>query len=345
MNVQIAIEEASQVGQARREAVALARRMSLDASAADRLGLAVTEAATNVVKHGAGGRLLLAQLTRNEVLGVEVIALDRGPGIANVAASMRDGHSTAGSLGVGLGSISRVASNLDIYSRTGGGTVMRFEVWVQDPPPPASFGGICVARRGEAVAGDAWSLDASDGRYRMLLVDGLGHGIEAAAAAREALRAADRSPALAPARLRGHGCRRTLAPDQLLDDIHGALRATRGAAAAVAIVTPHASAGAYAGIGNISAVVVAADTRSLVSHNGTLGHQVRKIQPFDFLFPARALLIMHSDGVSSRWRLDDYPGLARHHPAVIAAALYRDHGRPHDDATVAVLRNDVRRTA
>ena len=331
MNVQIAIEEASQVGQARREAVALARRMSLDASAADRLGLAVTEAATNVVKHGAGGRLLLAQLTRNEVLGVEVIALDRGPGIANVAASMRDGHSTAGSLGVGLGSISRVASNLDIYSRTGGGTVMRFEVWVQDPPPPASFGGICVARRGEAVAGDAWSLDASDGRYRMLLVDGLGHGIEAAAAAREALRAADRSPALAP--------------DQLLDDIHGALRATRGAAAAVAIVTPHASAGAYAGIGNISAVVVAADTRSLVSHNGTLGHQVRKILPFDFLFPAGALLIMHSDGVSSRWRLDDYPGLARHHPAVIAAALYRDHGRPHDDATVAVLRNDVRRTA
>lgn len=245
----------------------------------------------------------------------------------NIGASMRDGESTTGSLGVGLGAMSRLASHLDIYSSLGAGTVLRFEVWTRDSPVMASFGGVCVAKTGESVAGDAWLLQSAHGTQRAMVVDGLGHGTDAAAAARSALRTADQNPGLAPA--------------ALLDAVHGALRSTRGAAAAAATVTPATSTGVFAGIGNISCVVHASRARSLVSHNGTLGHQVRKIQPFDFDFPAHALLVMHSDGVSARWSLGAYPGLVRHHPAVIAATLYRDYGRARDDATVVVLRNDT----
>jgi anti-sigma regulatory factor (Ser/Thr protein kinase) len=115
MNHTIAVDERSQVGEARRVAVRLAQSLAIDAATADRLALLVTEAATNLVKHAREGKVLLAPLVQDGERGVEVIALDRGPGISNVAASMRDGHSTAGSPGLGLGSMSRLASRHDIY--------------------------------------------------------------------------------------------------------------------------------------------------------------------------------------------------------------------------------------
>jgi hypothetical protein len=111
----------------------------------------------------------------------------------------------------------------------------------------------------------------------------------------------------------------------------------------VATVAPHVACGVFAGIGNIRSLVhVPETTRHLVSHNGTLGHQVRKFQTFDFAFPPRALLVLHSDGIATHWSFDRYPGIERHHPAVIAATIYRDHARGRDDATVVVVRNEAR---
>ena len=50
---------------------------------------------------------------------------------------------------------------------------------------------------------------------------------------------------------------------------------------------------------------------------------------------------MHSDGISARWSLDDYPGLVRRHPGVVAGLLYRDFQRESDDATVIVVRHQL----
>lgn len=329
MSAQFLVEERTHVAQLRRESLAIARRVAIDQASADRLALAVTEAGTNLVKYGSSGKVLVTPIVAAGGVGVEVIAIDLGPGMPNVAASMRDGHSTAGGPGLGLGSISRIATNLDIYSQRGAGTVLRFEIWdkaARIAETTTQAGGVCVAKPGESAAGDAWSYASFNGRHRALVVDGLGHGSDAAAAAQTALRVAEQSPALDPA--------------SVLQALHAALRSTRGAAAATASVTPHASTGTFAGIGNIRAFVRDGTTsRHLVSHTGTLGHQVRKFQPFDFAFPAGALLLMHSDGIATHWDLDQYPGLERHHPAVIAAAIYRDHARGNDDATVVVVRN------
>ncbi|HKP66074.1 MAG TPA: ATP-binding protein [Casimicrobiaceae bacterium] len=331
MNAEIIVEERSQVAQARREAVALAKRLAFEPNVTDTLGLAVTETATNLVKHGGGGTVLISPLTAKSVGGIEIIAIDRGPGIANVAASMRDGHSTAGSPGLGLGSLSRLATNLDIYSRKDSGTVLRFEVWNGAkalPAMPVCFGGVCIAKRGETMCGDAWTIRAVHDTQRMLVVDGLGHGSGAATAAQLAVRIAQQET--------------NATPIALLESIHDALRSTRGAAGAVASVMPGTASGVFAGVGNIRAFVRAGTTeRSLVSHNGTLGHQVRKLQSFEFMFPPRALLIMHSDGIATHWSLDAYPGLQSHHPATIAATIFRDHARSRDDATIVVLRNDT----
>jgi hypothetical protein len=96
----------------------------------------------------------------------------------------------------------------------------------------------------------------------------------------------------------------------------------------------------YCGIGNISGIVyVNYKARHLISHDGILGHNARKLQQVEFEFPPDALLVMFSDGLTSRWGLDDCPGLMSRHPALIAAALYRDHERGRDDVGVVVVRN------
>ena len=332
MNVQFRVDESSQVAQVRREAVAFAHRLAIDVETTDRLALAITEAATNLVKHAKDGIVLLAPLRVGEFVGVEVITIDRGPGMTNVAQSMRDGHSTAGSAGVGLGAIARMASGLDIYSRPEMGTVLRFEIWTKSQLPvvrDVTYGGVSVPLRGEIECGDAWSLVDAHGRHRLLVVDGLGHGPDAALAAQSAVRIASEHPDLEPV--------------ELLQRLHGALRSTRGAAGAVASVAPHTGRGIYAGIGNIRAFTWSTGgMKNLVSHNGTLGQQARKFHAFDFELPPRAMLVMHSDGISSHVDSRHFPGIERHHPAVIAAAIYRDHARDRDDATVVVMRNEYR---
>ena len=71
---------------------------------------------------------------------------------------------------------------------------------------------------------------------------------------------------------------------------------------------------------------------------GTVGHGQIHIRPFDYPIEPGGLLVLHNDGLSSSWRLDEYPGRVRRHPAVVAGVLHRDFGRPRDDATVLVTR-------
>jgi hypothetical protein len=126
----------------------------------------------------------------------------------------------------------------------------------------------------------------------------------------------------------------------LMEQIHSALRPTRGAAAAVAVLNAAMGVCTYCGVGNISATLHAGGkARSMVSHNGILGHQVRKMVEFTYPLQDHALCILHSDGLSARWSLERYPGLASRHPALVAAVLYRDFRRVRDDATVLALRH------
>ena len=98
----------------------------------------------------------------------------------------------------------------------------------------------------------------------------------------------------------------------------------------------------YAGVGNISGSILGGPSnRGLSSQNGTIGVQVRRVQEFQYEWPPRGVLVMHSDGLTNRWSLDAYQGLAARHPAIIAAALYRDCLRGRDDATVVVVKKST----
>ena len=325
----IGISDASSVAEARRAVAHLGTLVQFDDKAAGELALAVTEAGSNVCKHARDGFIVARVIERGGELGVEVMAIDKGPGIANITASMRDGHSTAGTPGGGLGALSRMTTGFEVWSRPGAGTLLRFEVWPKSGPrrtDALATGVILQEKSGEAVCGDAWTVLPARGRIVVFVVDGLGHGPDAAAAARAAIESAEKN---------AHR-----EASEIMDAVHGAMRPTRGGAGAVALLKPESELCVFCGIGNIAASIRGDGvTRSMVSHNGTLGHQVRKVQEFQYPFPKGSLLIMHSDGIATHWDLAAYPGIEGRHPALVSAALFRDHSRGRDDLTVLALRN------
>jgi anti-sigma regulatory factor (Ser/Thr protein kinase) len=324
----VAVSEPTQVAEARRRAVPLAQRAGLDETRAGALALIVTEAATNLVKHARQGELIVRLLDRAQGGGVEVVSLDRGPGMDDLQACFRDGFSSAGTSGNGLGAIRRQADEFDIYSRPGSGTVFVARVRPPGVVPPSGnleAGVVCLPVHGETESGDGWLVTANADVTRAFVVDGLGHGpgaAEAAAAAIEVVR--DRASV-------------PLVP--LLEELHGALHSTRGAVAAMAELDASRRQVRFAGVGNIAAVLWRPGAQqSLVSMNGTLGHGTARVREFTYPWPPGAMLIAHSDGLQSRWSLDAHPGLPARDPGLVASVLYRDFSRGRDDVTVLVLR-------
>lgn len=324
----IGVTESSQVGEARRSAMALAADLGLDDTLQARVGLVATEAGTNLLRHGGGGEILLRAVESGSQSGVELLALDKGQGMADVQRSLQDGYSTAGTAGEGLGAIQRLASVFDVYAPPGKGTALLAQVWKNGAPPtdlPVLVGAVCVPHAGESACGDAWWVECEEGGATAMVVDGLGHGPHAATAALEAVRLLRAQPWLAPA--------------EQLRRLHAGLRATRGCAAAVATLDVRGGVLQYCGVGNVSSsVLLGAQRTHLVSHNGTLGHDLHQTQEFPYVLPRGALLVMASDGLSTQWRPDNYPGLLVHHPSVVAGVLYRDASRRRDDVTVLVVR-------
>ena len=320
------VADASQVADTRRTVSELARRIGLGQSQIDRAAIVVTELATNLLKHGGGGHIHARQCDDADGRGLELLALDRGGGMADPSRCMQDGYSTAGSPGNGLGAIARLADAVQIYTRAGQGCVVmaRFvEGPVRDVRPVL---GVAIAPYpGERVSGDNWSWRASSHGPTIMLVDGSGHGVEAARAAEIAVRTFSENA--------------DAACEVVVERIHRALAPTRGGAVAVARIDAAAGVVRFVGLGNVSAVLVSAGkTRHMVSHNGTAGHVAPRIREFTYDFTGEPMVILHSDGLTSRWNLAAYPGLAGQHPSLIAGVLLRDHRRERDDAAVVIMR-------
>jgi anti-sigma regulatory factor (Ser/Thr protein kinase) len=316
--VSFLIDDESKVGEARRAAQTLAN-FEFDTETAGRVAIVATELANNLLRHAGGGELLLQTLGTDGSATVEILAVDRGPGMSSVEHCMRDGYSTGGTMGTGLGAVRRLADEFDIHSIPGHGTVVmaRFGKGLK-----VRHGAISIPMHGEVSNGDAWHV-TSDGEYTaVIVVDGLGHGLLAGEAAQAGVSAFLTNP-YAP-------------PKDIMLSAGAAMSKTRGGAAACALI--RGTSLDYAGVGNISGALVSKGrSQGLVSHAGTLGMRARRSQQFVYQREPGMLLVMHSDGLSARWNLREQPDLLGRHPAIIAAVLYRDHGRNRDDATVVVI--------
>jgi anti-sigma regulatory factor (Ser/Thr protein kinase) len=317
------VEDPSAAAGCRAAATALASRLDFPAERSDQLVLAVTEAASNLHKHARQGSMLLRITRAGEAPGIEMVTIDAGPGLRDAGAAMRDGHSTSGTLGIGLGAIRRLADFCDLYSVAGHGTVLVARFWPTPRADTDSCAGLARPIVGETECGDVFAVEESDGTLTGVLCDGLGHGPLAAIAANAAVHAVLDGPVGDPA--------------AAVARAHSRMSHTRGGALAVVQVTGRRVR--FCGLGNVAAVILADGTRkSMLSVPGIAGHQARAIRQFEYDAPPGAVIFLHSDGLSSRWSPDALPGLHARDPLVAAAALLAEAGTRRDDASVLVLK-------
>ncbi len=319
------VEERSRTPEARNAARDMARTLGFDEAGVERAAIVATEACTNLLKHAGGGTILL---TANNSLGIELFALDRGPGMANLRECLTDGYSTTGTPGNGLGAISRLSAFSDAYSQPGRGTVI-FALLANRPAAGMTAPRVCglqTPKPGQDVCGDAWGYKPGNNWDTLIVADGLGHGPDAAAAAHCAMEIYYKHP---EANLK-----------ELLESIHLGLRHTRGAAVSLAALNEDRRIVEFAGLGNVAGFVCERDgtRRQMVSMNGTAGGDGRAVfREFSYPWGKGAAIVMHSDGLSSHWNLNDYAGLISCGPALISGVLFRDFRRSTDDATVVTI--------
>ena len=326
----VEVAEASQVAAARRAAVELSRRYQFEDVREGRVALIATEMATNLVKHAGGGKIVIGCFDDATGAGVELLSLDGGTGISDLSRAMEDGTSSAGSMGGGLGAIRRQSDVFDIFSRPDSGTVIVSRVAASDPSRArtggAVVGGIVVPYPGETVSGDCWGYAVTGEGPTLMVFDGSGHGVLAEKAASVALTAFHENvnkPCVS-----------------LATAIHKALAPTRGGALSVARIDPEARIIRYVGIGNISGTLIAdGSMKRMISNNGIAGHVASTIREFAYPYHvSEATIVLHSDGLSGKWDITAYPGLAFSHPSAIAGTLFRDHIRGRDDASIVAVR-------
>lgn len=315
----VPIQDQSHIALARRSAAEIASHTGIDQQRISAVSVVAIELANNLLQHAGGGQLFIHYI--ESIGALDIMAVDHGKGMPNVELCLNDGYSTASTPGLGLGAVRRFSTRFSAYSLPGRTTVVASRMSERKPTPDMAV--ISVPIYGETLNGDAWSV-SDDGRT-FLLVDGLGHGILASDAANAAVSVFRKNQDASPA--------------QIIEKVHAALRSTRGAAGAVAQIQSDDRTIEFAGVGNISCTLLGnSRSQSLVSHNGTLGHQMRRVQQFSYSCGPRDLLIMHSDGLTTQSKLGIPPSLLAEPPSVIAPLLFSEQLRGRDDATLLVNR-------
>ncbi|HXH29687.1 MAG TPA: ATP-binding SpoIIE family protein phosphatase [Bacteriovoracaceae bacterium] len=317
------IHDSSQVGEVRRAAVICAMDLGFDEVQCGKLAIIMTELSTNILKHAHEGEIIITTTATS----VEILAIDQGPGLNNVMESFTDGFSTTGTAGNGLGAVKRLASCFDVYSSPGKGSVFHVSFRKEKFDPALRFvGGVSIAFKGETLCGDSWTYRPQESGIKIMVADGLGHGLEAFEASFLAVETFQRQG--------------KISTEENINGLHSLLRSTRGAAVSIADIDFEKAVVHFCGVGNVlGSIVSPGSVKRLITHNGTAGVQLRKVQAMTYPWDKDAILVIHSDGLRSHFNLKDYPGLLLRHPQLIAGVLFRDYKRVSDDSTVVVVRN------
>lgn len=324
----VRVRDGSHVGRARRLVREMVEKAELGTELAERAALVATELSTNLSTHARGGELHVR--VRDE--GVDLVSVDLGPGMRDLERAFRDGYSTAGTGGTGLGAVRRLSDACDCESAAGGTVLVASLVRHRTGETPtvtlARSAGLVSPHPGEVSSGDGFFVRRERGRTVGAVVDGLGHG---ALASSERERALEVMSAL----------EESLSPGDHLRAIHGETTRSGGLAASVVAIEPERERLVFAGVGNVSGRVLYPDgeSASLVTLGGILGRAPFHVKEMERPWRPGAVVVLHSDGITTRWQPKDYRWSARRDPAVLAGVLMRDYRRPRDDASVLVLRD------
>jgi len=300
---------------------------------AEEIAIVVRELGTNLLRHAGRGTLTFAGIEDDTRKGIRIESEDAGPGIIDFEQAMTDGYSTAGGLGLGLGTVNRMMDEVDIYSGPRDGLHLVCRRWIRTKAAsvfstPLAFGAATRARRSYEENGDTFIIKQWEGHALAGVIDGLGHGPlaqRAAQAARHYIEQHYDQPL--PNLFRGVG---------------RSCRATRGVVMALAHFDFTSGKLEVASVGNVEVRLVGSPERfSPIVRRGILGLNAPEAVCLEHPWSSTCLLVLHSDGVRAHWDWDEFRGLAAHPPTVIAERLLHALAKPDDDATVVVA-GDVR---
>jgi anti-sigma regulatory factor (Ser/Thr protein kinase) len=294
------------------------------------LDLIVAEMTSNLFKYAKDGEILMGVFGQGSSAYIELISIDNGPGMINPVKMMQDGMSTANTMGHGLGSIKRMSDTFDLYSLSGWGTIVLSRVYNNakdlNVPEKVVVRPIVVYKPGEITSGDGISIKKTDKYLKLMLADGLGHGPEANKAINEAAAAFKVFP--------------EYSPTETLRFVHANIKKTRGAVINILAYNYQTRLWSSTGIGNIATRLIGpAIVKNQMSYNGIVGHNIPNTMN-DQEYPAEQFneVVLCSDGIKTRWDLAKYPMIQKKDPAVLGAAIYKDHARKTDDMSVVVIK-------
>ncbi|GAB3050976.1 SpoIIE family protein phosphatase [Spirosoma pulveris] len=298
------------------------------------IDIIVAEMATNLIKHGGGGELLVRPVQALPQAGLELISIDNGPGMTDTTRMFQDGISTTNTLGQGLGSIRRLADQVQLYSMKGWGTILLVRIFLHSLPDKApirlsgfEFRPLLVAKPGETLSGDGFYVKTTPTHLKLFLGDGLGHGPEAHFAVQTAVNAFRLCPDHRPV--------------DILRQMHRSVTKTRGLVGSVVVYDVASQQWNWCGVGNIATRLSGPmATKNFLSYNGIIGMNLpATMNDHTLPFERGQLLIMCSDGLQSRWDPTRYPRIHRYDLSILAAALYKDYARQTDDSSLLVGRS------
>ena len=314
---------------------AVSRRMGFKDAVRERIELVCNEIISNQLKYAGGhGLVQVWEYGNSEFSALDLFALDYGPGISNLPDAMKDGYTTSGTMGKGLGTIQRMSAEYEVYTLPSGlshdspwhGTAVWSRFYVGNKPPshPFQYGHHLRAYQDDVYNGDCICVQPSIDSVKWLHADGLGHGKEAAEGLVGAENVLDSSTPL----------------DGTLLNLSQRLRGGRGAVAMACEIDFTALMLRICGVGDMSAFLICNGERKVLNFSpGVLGHEHRSFEMVELPFPKQALFITASDGLRRNWNLNTFPGLWRLHPQFIALLLGNVASRNNDDKSIFVIRS------
>jgi len=324
------IDDRSLVAFIKREIHNLALESGFTAHRAGETDIIVAELTSNLIKFPGSGELLYRVNKLASHNEIEIYCLDNGAGISNINKIMHDGYSSANTLGQGLGAIKRLSNDFQIYSLRNWGTVQYVRICetadfvVPAARPQLDFAAISVNCPGERVCGDGYLVKELVNGFQIFVGDGLGHGANAHDAVEQAKRIFKSS--------------RDNDPVAILRDMHEGVKKSRGLVATIASVNYQSEQWSICGIGNISTRIYhGIDNKTYTPYNGIVGHNIpRTLNSTIVPYQKHQMVVMHSDGLRTRWNLSELLSILKHDPGLVAASIYKGTLRGNDDATILV---------
>lgn len=319
----------------RSKLAAIAQRLGFSELKRASMALVVSEMVSNQVKH-AGGKGML-QIWQQPGPVLDILSLDYGPGIANLALAEEDGYSSVNTLGKGLGSIRRLSDQAHVYTQqeshgrekrwNGTALLARFcphgkqDCQDAEKHPALKIGLYSRSLSDDRYNGDRIYVRQDHETLRWMHLDGLGHGEHA-----------EKATADLAGLLQHYD-----APAEMLAAVDRQLHNSRGAVAIIGELGLGSRALHILGVGDMHAHVLEQGGMHTVSFApGVLGKEHKSPEVTSLKLDQRCVVVTASDGIRRNWDVSNFPGLFNLHPQLIAYVLGNIMGRISDDQSVCV---------